>query len=479
MLQYLSRLRGSGFWLSEILPALFLFGLMSLNGVASPMLFGEELESAPGFEWAISAGGTQHDKTRGIAVDPEGNVLLTGEYTGTAKFGEHSLTAIGAMDFFVAKVSPGGKFLWVRSGGGDKIDRGYAIAADHLGNCYVTGHYESASAKFDEITIESVGDYDLFVAKYDSAGKLQWLQSGGGKGYDYGHGIAADKLGNVFVTGAVVGEGKYLGEPLGQSGPAHVFCISLNSNGKLNWSRSAAGEGSSTGHGVAVDQQGNCYVGGNCNGKQTLGGRQTTGAGADVLVGKFDTHGNVIWLHDGHGSSNAMIHEITADTAGNVWAAGMFRGDLRLTDRTVTNQGQHDLLLTSFDPTGKRLWTKTAGGAGIDYGLGVATDERGNSYLTGSFTGRVDFDGSPHQSSTPASDIMIVKYDRDGTLRAFQQAGSNGTDHAYTIVADQRGNLYLSGACSSAAKFGNHSLRHLGSNDIFLAKLRLENAGAK
>ncbi len=474
MSQYLSRFWGSNCSFAAFRSTLLMVCLVCFAADAAPALLGAESESVSGFEWAISAGGTQHDKTRGTAVDPEGNVLLTGEFTGTAKFGEHSLTAVGSMDFFVAKVSPGGKFVWVRSGGGDKIDRGYAIAADHLGNCYVTGHYESASAKFDETTIESVGDYDLFVAKYDSTGKLQWLQSGGGKGYDYGHGIAADKLGNVFVTGAVVGEGKYLGEPVGHAGPAHVFCVSLNSNGKLNWSRSAAGEGSSTGHGIAVDQQGNCYVGGNCNGKQTLGGRQTNGAGADILVAKFDTQGNVVWLHDGHRSSNAMIHEIIADNAGNVWAAGMFRGELKLADRTVTNQGQHDLLLTSFDPSGKRLWTKTAGGAGIDYGLGVATDERGSSYLTGSFTGRVDFDGVPRQSSTPASDIMIVKYDRDGTLRAFHQAGSNGTDHAYTIVTDQRGNLYLSGACSAAAKFGTHSLPNLGSNDVFLAKLRFE-----
>ncbi len=69
-------------------------------------------------------------------------------------------------------------FLWVRIGGGDKIDRGYAIASDHVGNCYVTGHYESASAEFDHLKIESVGDYDLFVAKYDPAGKLQWIRSG-------------------------------------------------------------------------------------------------------------------------------------------------------------------------------------------------------------------------------------------------------------------------------------------------------------
>jgi len=332
-----------------------------------------EPEAAPTFEWAVSAGGTLHDKTRGIALDAEGNVLLTGEFTGTATFGEHSLTSAGSMDFFVAKVDPRGKFLWVRSGGGEKIDRGYAITTDPEGNCYVTGHFESPEAKFDATTIKSSGDYDLFVAKYDPRGKLVWVRSGGGAGYDYGHGIAADEHGNVFVTGAVVGEGRFAGEKFGHAGHAHVFCLALDSDGKLLWAHAADGAGSSSGHAIAADRKGNCYVGGHVSGVGTFGGEKiANAAGQDVLVAKFDAKGKLGWLHAGHGSSSAMVHELTADAEGNVWASGMFKNELKLGDRNVTNQGQHDLLLTSFDPSGKRLWTRTAGGAGIDYGLGVA-----------------------------------------------------------------------------------------------------------
>lgn len=429
-------------------------------------------EATPTFEWAFSAGGTLHDKTRGIALDADGNVLLTGEFTGTATFGEYSVTSAGAMDFFVAKVDPRGKFLWVRTGGGEKIDRGYAVATDPAGNCYVTGHFESPEAKFDATTVKSGGDYDLFVAKYDPRGKLVWIHSGGSRGYDYGHGIAADGQGHVFVTGAVVGEGRFAGEKLGHPGPAHVFCLALDGDGKLLWSHAADGTGSSSGHGVAADRKGNCYIGGYAGGVSTFGGQKIANeAGQDVLVAKFDAKGRLGWLHAGHGSSSAMVHELTANADGNVWASGMYKGELKLGDHTVTNQGQHDLLLTSFDPSGKRLWTRTAGGAGIDYGLGVATDGKGNSFLTGSFTGRVEFDGTAQASAGAASDILVAKYDRDGRQRWFVRAGSDRTDHAYTIVSDGKGGLYLSGACSGPAKFGPHAIPHRGSNDIFLAKV--------
>ena len=75
-------------------------------------------EIAPEFAWAVSAGGKGHDKTRCLAVDPRGNVFLVGEFVGTAQFGEHAITSAGDMDFFVAKCSPDGKFLWARSAGG-------------------------------------------------------------------------------------------------------------------------------------------------------------------------------------------------------------------------------------------------------------------------------------------------------------------------------------------------------------------------
>jgi hypothetical protein len=193
--------------------------------------------------------------------------------------------------------------------------------------------------------------------------------------------------------------------------------------------------------------------------------------GRDILVAKLDASGKVHWIAQGHGSSGAMIHEITADKNGNVWASGMFKGDLKLKDRVVKSNGDSDLLLMSFGADGSELWTKTAGGPGIDYGLGVATDNQGNSFLTGSFTGKVLFEGEEKTSSASA-DIFVISFDRAGKARWFNQVPGKGTDHAYSIVADTSGNLYLSGACSGNAMFGKHEFTNLGSNDIFLAKLK-------
>lgn len=426
----------------------------------------------PVVDWVISAGGKLHDKVRGLAVDPQGNIFLTGEFTGEAAFGDITLKAAGSMDFFVAKVSPQGKFLWVRAGGGAKIDRGYAVAADDRGNCVVTGHFESSDAVFGSHKPALAGEYDAFAARYDANGELAWFHAFGGKGYDYGHGVGMDGAGNAVVTGALAGSGTLAGQAIGESGPSRIFCAKFDPAGKVAWARVATGAGNSTGHGIAVDRAGNSYVGGAAGGEAALAGLEfCKKPGRDILVAKLDPSGKAVWIHDGFGSDSAMVHEICADETGRVWVSGMFKGKLKTGAGEVASHGDSDLLVAALDASGKRAWTRVAGGPRIDYGLGVATDGQGNAFLTGSFSGKVRF-GDRELDSGPAADIFIAGLDSKGEFRWLLQPKGKATDHAYTI-AHHQGLLYLSGACSGEANFGDKPITHRGSNDIFLSRVRL------
>ena len=77
--------------------------------------------------WALRSGGEGNDKIRGISAAPDGGVFVTGELSGTADFGSHSLVSAGNLDFVVAKIGADGKVLWASRAGGDAIDRGYGV----------------------------------------------------------------------------------------------------------------------------------------------------------------------------------------------------------------------------------------------------------------------------------------------------------------------------------------------------------------
>ncbi|NBV87614.1 MAG: hypothetical protein EBS01_15405, partial [Verrucomicrobia bacterium] len=188
------------------------------------ILSASALGGEPEVEWVFSAGGKKHDKTRAVGVDSAGNVLLAGEITGPVSIGAREFPGAGEMDCFVAKVDPSGKLMWVNTEGGSKVDRCYAVAADAEGNVYAGGHFASPDAEFGGKRVPFVGEYDFFLVKYNSAGELQWVRTGGGEGYDYIHGIAVDSAGNVVVTGAVAGAAK-IGEVSIENPPGgHLFC---------------------------------------------------------------------------------------------------------------------------------------------------------------------------------------------------------------------------------------------------------------
>ena len=170
-----------------VVAVLVLFGQLvsAVTGVAeSPK---KDAESRRAIEWVLQEGGTKHDKIRGITVDAAGNCYVTGEFTDEAVFAGQTLQSRGSMDFVLAKYSPDGRLLWLQTAGGTEIDRGYSVAVDAAGNSYVTGHFQSPEFRIGETTFTNRGDYDYFVAKFDTDGEFQWAHSGGGEGYDYGH----------------------------------------------------------------------------------------------------------------------------------------------------------------------------------------------------------------------------------------------------------------------------------------------------
>src|SRR5690606_26553828 len=97
-------------------------------------------------------GGTSNDRLWDSATDAAGNTYVVGEFTGTANFGSKKLTSSGGTDVFVAKLNSSGTVQWATRAGGTGNDLGYTVALGNRGELYVTGFY-SGSAKFGSTTL--------------------------------------------------------------------------------------------------------------------------------------------------------------------------------------------------------------------------------------------------------------------------------------------------------------------------------------
>ncbi|MBW6513256.1 MAG: Ig-like domain-containing protein [Candidatus Syntrophosphaera sp.] len=135
-----------------------------------------------------------------IAVGSNGNLLVTGWFYGTAEFGATSLTSSGLEDIYIAGMDSNSNWLWAQRAGGGGYDSGNGIAVDMEGNAMITGNF-NGTASFGSQTLYSSGSSDLFFAKLDAGGN--WIQAikAGGTSTDEGMGIVLDNSGKAYLTG--------------------------------------------------------------------------------------------------------------------------------------------------------------------------------------------------------------------------------------------------------------------------------------
>ncbi|HUR45194.1 MAG TPA: SBBP repeat-containing protein, partial [Candidatus Saccharimonadales bacterium] len=137
------------------------------------------------------------------------------------------------------------------------------------------------------------------------------------------------------------------------------------------------------------------------------------------------------------GSGNDKGNGIAVDEAGNIYVTGSFSNQLALGTTNLASAGGTDAVLAKYNRAGQVLWAKRVGGPGNDSGTGVAVDPFGFIYFSGSVTGLVSFDGVAWTNSLGTSGYM-AKYDSSGALQWVRT--NPPTSH---LSFDKGGNSYL------------------------------------
>ncbi len=163
-----------------------------------------------------------------------------------------------------------------------------------------------------------------------------------------------------------------------------------------------------------------------------------------------------------------MLHRTPWLTAGLLLLAGACKGHLI----DLENPGQNNPPGTTTPALALRL-----GGTGFDQVVDLAADPDGSVYVTGTFTGVVDFDpgtGVTALTSLGLADIFLAKYSAAGALVWAERVGGTAADNVTSLARDPSGNLYVAGEFEGAADFdpgpGSAFLTSLGGTDGFIAK---------
>jgi len=368
-------------------------------------------------QWATCVGGAgSSTQSLGIAIGND-QIYLAGYFNATIGIYSYTsgggggsavtTTSIGTMspssiDAMVVKYNTSGVAQWATKIGGTSTEIGLAIAADSTGNAYVTGYYQSnpitiynaGTSPFGNVaTLPTIananpGTQQAYVVKYDGTGVRQWATRMGGTGQYGGNAIAADALGNVYVTG--------------------VFSQTINLY-------------NAPGTSFGANFMTNTNPGTN-----------------DAFVVKFDSVGQVAWgTKIGGTIGNEESGEaIAVDTNGNVYVTGhflsnpatVFSAPLGTTSSfTLTNQGSRDVFLVKYNLSGTAVWATSMGGSAEDRGQAIALDSLANVYVTGQYASNpITFYNAPSFLPTAygtlaliggSADTFVVKYNTNGQIQ--------------------------------------------------------------
>lgn len=261
---------------------------------------------------------------------------------------------------------------------------------------YVTGFF-SDTAAFGPTTLTSSGSADVFVAKYNTNGALQWINRAGGTDSDQGHAITVDANGNVYLTGAFYGQTFFDKTGLYASfGLSDTFLAKYNGNGFFQWVLKAGWPLSGNDNAIAIDSKNDVYI--------------TPGSGS-ISIAKYSGNGSPQWSHQikENGGSTFSSSGLSVDASGNVYLTGKFADKVAFGSMTFTSVGSSDVFAAKYNVTGTLQWAKQAGGPGSDSSEGVAASPDGTAYATGQFAATAAF-GASRLTSTGAQDIFVVKF---------------------------------------------------------------------
>jgi hypothetical protein len=460
----------------------------------------------PVLSYSTYLGGTGNDLGHAIAVDSAGNAYVTGE-TNSLNFPTATAaqsTNAGSIDVFVTKINAAGSaIVYSTYLGGSSGDWGYAIAVDSAGSAYVTGQTDSGTPTITSVpfpttagarqTIYKLGG-DAFVSKISPAGNaLVYSTFLGGGGTERGYGIAVDGLGNAYVTGSTnsdnVSSGGITGGfptvgPLQSNnnspGNSDAFVSKLNATGSaLIYSTYLGGSGSEFsiyGGAIAVDGDGNAYVGGSTGSTNFPGAssstiRATNGGGvSDGFVAKLNAAGNALFYSTYlGGSAYDAVHGIAVNAAGEAFVTGYTDSanfpifgptscvTIYLCRQLVLQETKgtgEDAFVARLNATGTALVYSTfLGGNGGERGYDIAVDSASNAYVSG-WTTSTNFPiAAAFQPVNGGSNgdafISAINASGAGVLYSTFLGANSGSETARGIALDAAGNAYVTGDTNS------------------------------
>ena len=277
-----------------------------------------------------------------------------------------------------------------------------------------------------------------------------WGTTFGGSKNDLYTSVAATPDGGcIALAQSNSTDGTAAGLADGASTPFMVL-LKYGQNGKLQWQKAVAGDGSLILSEVGVDSEGNIIAAGYTK-ATNLG--FTNAGDYDGVVYKFNSTGDMQWVKGFGGSSTDGFYALGIGPDNSIVAAGMTASADGMSAQFGHFAGETSALIVKYDANGNNIFAKSYGSTGDAFsGVDVASDS--SIYTVGNFSSKT---ANSLVTSFGKADAVIMRLDSNGNKIWHQQFGGTKIENFTNVVA-------LNDGCTvvGRSQSNDNSLQSLG-----------------
>jgi hypothetical protein len=427
------------------LSILFIFTILQITVYAQPSI-----------QWQKCLGGTSNDYVGSIQQTADGGYIIVG--ITNSNDGDVSGNHGGYSDVWVVKLNGTGNLQWQKCLGGTNYDKGFSIQQTSDGGYIMAGSTDSNDG---DVSGNHGGGDDVWVAKLDGVGTLQWQKCLGGTSYEVAKSIQQTTDGGYILTGYTNSND---GDVSGNHGYMDVWVVKLDGVGTLQWQKCLGGTVNDDGFSIQQTMDGGYILtGGSSSNDGDLIGNHGLG---DFWVVKLDGTGILQWQKclGGTDFDNGYCIKQTID------GGYILTGLTRSIDGDVSgNHGSDDTWVVKLDGFGNLQWQKCLGGTNYEYAYSIQQTIDGGFILLGTSTSN-DGDVSGWYGQ---EDFWVLKLDGAGNLQWQKCLGGAGIDGGFSIQQTSDNGYILTGRTSSndGDVSGNHGGSGALPTDVWVVKL--------
>lgn len=335
----------------------------------------------------------------------------------------------GGIDMWVAKLDATGAIQWQKSYGGNADELSVAAAATPDGGYVLTGY--TLSNNNGDVG-QNHGNTDFWVIKINGTGTLQWQKTLGGTGDDRPNAITVTNEGRIAVTGYSMSNNGDVGA---NKGGQDLWVMLLdNGNGNFLWKKNFGGTGDEVGKAIVPAPNGGVYVGATTTSNNNGDVGPSKGS-KDFWVLHLDRNLSIVWQKTFGGSNIEELNALTPGPNNTLIAAGSTKSNNN--GDVGALKGGEDMWIVQINATTGALgWQKIYGGVNIEVAKGIISRANGDIVVAGYTYSNNSLDVPANHG---AGEFWILGLNGTGGLAWSKTMGGDNEDLAHAIAESADG----------------------------------------